>query len=253
VPHHLLDILDPAESYSAARFAADATRVIGDIRSRGRVPLLVGGTFLYFRALFEGLSELPPADPVIRAELEAARLRLGASGQHAELARVDPVTAGRLHPNDAQRVLRALEIHRLSGTAPSALYATARADGGISGPVCRLALLPGDTTSLDRAIAARLDAMFATGFVDEVARLRARGDLHLGLPSMRAVGYRQIWRHLDGEYRLSEARALAVIATRQYAKRQRTWLRGDARWHDAVVTEPVGLARVLNGAERTLL
>lgn len=250
VPHHLLDILDPAESYSAARFAVDAATLIEAIRGRGRVPLLVGGTFLYFRALLEGLSELPAADPAIRADLEAERLRLGAEGQHAELARLDPATAARLHVNDAQRVLRALEIHRVSGIAPSAHYAAARADRGIPGPVHRVALIPRDTMSLDRAIAARLEAMFAAGFVDEVAGLRARGDLHLGLPSMRAVGYRQIWRHLDGEYGLAEARSLAMIATRQYAKRQRTWLRGDARWQDAIVTEPISLARVLNHSER---
>ncbi|GAC1627315.1 MAG: tRNA (adenosine(37)-N6)-dimethylallyltransferase MiaA [Nevskia sp.] len=245
VPHHLIDLLDPVEPYSAARFAGDAQAAIAAIRARGRVPILVGGTMLYYRALFDGLSELPPADAALRRELEAEAGREGAAAQHARLARIDPETAARLHPNDAQRVQRALEIHALSGAAPSLWYARPKA-GGLEGRVLRIAVMPSDREALNARIAMRFRAMLEAGLVEEVARLRARGDLHPGLPSMRAVGYRQVWQHLDGEHSLAEAERLGVIATRQYAKRQLTWLRGDDRWQSIDAAEPGAVDRVLN-------
>jgi tRNA dimethylallyltransferase len=229
VPHHLLDILDPGETYSAARFAADARRLIGEIRARGRMPLLVGGTMLYFRAFDEGLSALPAADPALRARLTREAEALGWPALHARLATADPLTAARLHPNDQQRIQRALEILEATGIAPSALHAGPRSGGDPEGPVLRIALVPQDRAVLHRRIEWRFDAMVALGLVDEVRRLYARGDLHAGLPSIRAVGYRQLWAHLQGAYGLDEAIARGKAATRQYAKRQLTWLRSDDR------------------------
>jgi tRNA dimethylallyltransferase len=244
-PHHLLDILDPAQTYSAARFAMDAQRLIREIRARGRVPVLVGGTLLYFRALFEGLSDLPAANAEFREQLEAEAAELGWTALHARLARVDPHSARRLHPNDTQRVQRALEIAHFSGAPASERQGRPQA-AELSGTILRLAVMPPDRVALTLRIEQRLRQMIARGFVDEVAALRERGDLHLGLPSMRAVGYRQLWRHLDGDCSLDEAIRLAVIATRQYAKRQMTWLRSEAekwRWIDPA--EPNATARVL--------
>ncbi|WP_295684436.1 tRNA (adenosine(37)-N6)-dimethylallyltransferase MiaA [uncultured Nevskia sp.] len=258
VRHHLIDILDPAEPYSAARFADDAQAAIADIRQRGRIPVLVGGTLLYHRALFEGLNDLPPADAALRLELESERQRIGVEAQHARLAEVDSVTAARLHPNDSQRVQRALEIHALSGRPASAWHAEPTAGAGVPGTVLRFAVMPPEKAQFDARIAARFQQMIEAGFVDEVARLRARGDLHLDLPSMRAVGYRQIWSHLDGDYSLAEAVKRGVIATRQFAKRQMTWLRSDRSWTrleiDEDKQEPVALAGVLNavGSSQTL-
>ncbi|MCK5769620.1 tRNA (adenosine(37)-N6)-dimethylallyltransferase MiaA [Algiphilus sp.] len=224
VPHHLLDIRDPAEAYSAAAFAADAERLIGDVRARGRVPVLAGGTMLYFRALFAGLSDLPPADPELRAGIAARANREGWPALHAELARLDPESAARLHPNDSARIQRALEITRAGG-AP----ASQRRGGGSRpslGPLCVVRWQPYDRAALRERIAERFDAMLAAGLVDEVAALRARSDIHADLPSMRAVGYRQIWRHLDGELDREAARAAGIKATRLLAKRQSTWLGG---------------------------
>ena len=224
VPHHLLDIRDPAEAYSAAAFAADAERLIGDVRARGRVPVLAGGTMLYFRALFAGLSDLPPADPELRAGIAARANREGWPALHAELARLDPDSAARLHPNDSARIQRALEITRAGG-AP----ASQRRGGGSRpslGPLCVVRWQPYDRAALRERIAERFDAMLAAGLVDEVAALRARSDIHADLPSMRAVGYRQIWRHLDGELDREAARAAGIKATRLLAKRQSTWLGG---------------------------
>lgn len=249
LPHHLIDILDPVEPYSAARFADDAAIAIAGIRARGRMPVLVGGTLLYFRALLDGLSELPSADAELRRELEAERERIGPLAQHALLAAVDPVSAARLHPNDAQRVQRALEIHRLSGRAASAWHADPKAVPRLPGRVLRYAVAPPPKAEFDRRIAARFGQMVDAGFIDEVARLRARGDLHLDLPSMRAVGYRQVWQHLEGHFGLAEAVRRGIIATRQYAKRQMTWLRGEGeRWSWIDAAEPQALARVLNAA-----
>jgi len=246
VPHHLLDILDPAEAYSAARFADDAERAIAAIRARGRVPLLVGGTLLYFRALLTGLSDLPSADPALRRLLEAERAERGPEAQHARLAAVDPVTAARLHPNDAQRVQRALEIFELSGRPASEWHAESKAEPRLAGTVLRYAVMPPPKIEFDARIALRFAQMIDAGLVDEVARLRARGDLHADLPSMRAVGYRQVWQHLDGRHSLAEAVKLGVYATRQYAKRQMTWLRGEGGWSWIDPMEPSTQATVLN-------
>ncbi|SFF30703.1 tRNA dimethylallyltransferase [Fontimonas thermophila] len=234
VPHHLIDILDPAESYSAARFAEDARRLIAEIRHRGRTPLLVGGTMLYFRALIDGLSELPSADPALRARIEAQARAEGWPALHARLSALDPQTARRLHPNDQQRIQRALEIVELTGRPMSALK-TRPCAAGIEGRVCRFVLMPHDRAWLHARIRRRLEEMLAQGFLDEVRRLRARGDLTPDLPSMRAVGYRQLWAYLDGECSLDEAIQRALAATRQYAKRQLTWLRSE---RDAQVLDP---------------
>jgi tRNA dimethylallyltransferase len=227
VPHHLIDLLWPTEAYSAARFRADALAAMGDIIRRGRIPLLVGGTMLYFKALREGLSRLPEADPVVRARIEdEARLR-GWAALHGELARVDAPTAQRLQPTDAQRIQRALEVWRLTGSPMSGLLGR-EADSGGAAPRYRylaLALMPGDRAVLHSRIAQRFDAMLAGGLVEELQALRARHALRADLPSMRCVGYRQAWAHLEGEYDRRELRERGIFATRQLAKRQLTWLR----------------------------
>jgi tRNA dimethylallyltransferase len=223
VPHHLLDILDPGEPYSAASFVTDARRAIDAIRSRGRLPLLVGGTMLYARALDQGLDALPSADPDIRARLEDEARRLGWPALHARLAGIDPATAVRLEPGDAQRIQRALEIHAITGRPMSALIGQGPANPAPPIPV--ISLEPSDRSVLHRRIAARFDAMLAAGFLDEVAGLMRRGDLHPGLPSMRCVGYRQAWSHLAGEIDRERFIDASVAATRQLAKRQLTWLR----------------------------
>ena len=248
VPHHLLDLIDPAEAYSAARFAVDARRLIGEIRARGNRPLLVGGTMLYFRALLQGLSELPPADAVFRVGIEAEAARLGWAALHARLAEVDPESAARLHPNDAQRIQRALEIHALSGESASRQFLRPRG-AAWADAVVRVAVCPPQREELHRRIEQRFRGMVEQGFVGEVARLRGRGDLHPELPSMRAVGYRQLWRHLDGEYDLEQAIGRGVIATRQYAKRQLTWLRSEPAWVWIDPAEPNAAGAVLNLTE----
>lgn len=224
VPQHLLDIRDPAESYSAAQFRDDALRLIDEIRGRGRLPLLAGGTMLYYKVLREGLDALPQADPVLRAELEAQAAERGWPALHAELAGRDPATAARLSPNDSQRIQRALEICMLSGRPMSALLGGANKNDDARRYVT-VSLEPTDRLALHARIARRFDAMMAAGFLDEVRVLRSRGDLHPGLPSIRCVGYRQLWAHLDGETTLQEAREQGIAATRQLAKRQITWLR----------------------------
>lgn len=223
VPHHLVDIVDPTERYSAARFAREALAAISDIRARGRLPIVAGGTMLYFKALTEGLSELPAADAAVRAAIDAEAAERGWPAMHAELAHVDPVTAGRLAPHDAQRIQRALEVWRTSGTPLSRLQG--RRDARRLGDSIALALMPGDRTRLHRAIAERFDAMIAAGLVDELVVLRRRHSLHADLPSMRAVGYRQAWAHLEGVLDFSRFRDAGIAATRQLAKRQITWLR----------------------------
>ncbi len=224
VPHHLIDIVDPTESYSAARFRDDALAAIAAIRARGRVPIVAGGTMLYFKALTEGLSALPRADPGIRARLDARAAREGWPALHAELAGVDPPTAARLAPTDAQRIQRALEVQELSGSPLSALQGAR--DQGISlGAVVRIALVPTDRACLHAAIALRFDAMLAAGLVDELRQLRTRYALEPSLPSMRCVGYRQAWEYLEGRIDAPALRAKGIAATRQLAKRQLTWLR----------------------------
>ena len=226
VPQHLLDIRDPAQSYSAAEFRADALRLIDAIRARGRIPLLAGGTMMYYKALRDGLDDLPQADPALRAELEARAAVRGWPALHAELAQLDPVTAARLAPNDSQRIQRALEICMLSGQPMSALLLRGQRQRDDTGnQYLTISLEPSDRAALHARIEQRFDAMLARGFLDEVRTLRARGDLHTGLPSVRCVGYRQLWAHLDGEVDLPTAREQGIAATRQLAKRQITWLR----------------------------
>ena len=228
VPHHLIDLIEPTQAYSAARFAADARRLIREIRARGNEPLLVGGTMLYAKALIEGLHDLPLADPALRARLEQQAHTLGWPAMHARLAVLDPVTAARLEPGDAQRVQRALEVIELSGRPMSALLAEQDRLGPDDLRFEVIALEPSDRSCLHARIAARLDQMFAAGFLDEVRRLRARGDLQANLPSMRCVGYRQAWEHLDGLYDAQAMHERSLAATRQLAKRQLTWLRAMA-------------------------
>ncbi|KND55408.1 tRNA delta(2)-isopentenylpyrophosphate transferase [Candidatus Paraburkholderia kirkii] len=225
-PHHLIDIIDPAETYSAAQFRADALRLVGEIVARGKVPLLVGGTMLYYKALTQGLNDLPTADAGVRAALDADAEREGWPALHARLAAVDPDTAARLAPNDSQRIQHALEIFMLTGRPMSALLAAPRAQAE-DAPYrfVPVALEPSDRAVLHRRIEARFDAMLAHGFIDEVKRLRARGDLDLSMPSMRCVGYRQAWEFLDGATSHAEMRDKGVFATRQLCKRQLTWLR----------------------------
>ena len=225
VPHHLIDILEPTEAYSAGRFARDAGALIDEIRARGRLPLLVGGTLLYLRALRDGLAVLPRADPAVRAELDREAAEHGLKSLHERLRRVDPAAADRIAPSDRQRIQRALEVHALTSRPITELQ---RANDERRRPgVLAIALVPESRAALSVRIERRFDAMVAAGFREEVERLRARGDLNPDLPAMRAVGYRQLWAHLDGRYTWEEARAKAIVATRQYAKRQLSWLRGD--------------------------
>ncbi|EJL92621.1 tRNA isopentenyltransferase MiaA [Herbaspirillum sp. CF444] len=225
VPHHLIDILDPTASYSAMQFRNDALRLAQDIRARGKLPLLVGGTMLYFKALRDGLDDLPEADPAVRERLDQEAARDGVPAQHARLATLDPETAARLKPNDSQRIQRALEIIELTGKPMSALLAQKETET-LPFTLLPLALEPSERAVLHERIARRFDLMLENdGLLDEVRRLRARGDLHLGLPSMRCVGYRQAWEYLDGQYDYAEMRERGIIATRQLAKRQITWLR----------------------------
>ena len=223
-PHHLIDIVTPEEAYSAALFCADARRLMGEITARGRIPLLVGGTMLYYKALREGLSELPEADAILRREIEDAAARDGWPALHAELARLDPAAAARLQPRDAQRIQRALEIVRLTGQPLAASYARreAAADTHRYLPI---ALCPGDRAVLHARIARRFDTMLLAGFVDVVAALREKYHLTPELPSMRCVGYRQALEYLDGEVSLATFRDKGIFATRQLAKRQLTWQR----------------------------
>lgn len=223
-PHHLIDLIDPTEAYSAARFCADARTAVADIRARGRVPILAGGTMLYFKAWTDGLSAIPRADAAIRATLDAEAAAHGWPAMHAELARVDPATAARLRPNDSQRIQRALEVARLTGR-PLSSFQGQRAPGADDAAAIRIALMPNDRARLHREIAARFDAMLAAGLVDELASLRARYALDRAMPSMRCVGYRQAWAFLDGETDRPGLRETGIAATRQLARRQLTWLR----------------------------
>lgn len=243
VPHHLIDILDPSASYSVMQFRAHALRLVDEIHRRGALPLLVGGTMLYFKALRDGLDALPPADPALRAELDRDAAELGVPALHARLAMLDPPTAARLKPNDSQRIQRALEIIRLTGQPMSQLLAQAT-PAPLPFRLLSIALEPSDRAVLHQRIAERFDTMLDRadgGLLAEVRRLRERGDLHPGLPSMRCVGYRQAWEYLDGQIDRATLRDKGIAATRQLAKRQLTWLRSmpDRVVVDCLAPDPV--------------
>lgn len=224
VPHHLIDIIDPAQSYSVAQFRNDALQLVEQITARNRVPLLVGGTMMYFKVLMDGLGDLPPADLNIRAKLDAEIAEHGIAHLHARLAQLDPVTAERLPPGDTQRIQRALEVIEQTGKQLSVLFAEQTSfEPALN--MLAFSLEPGERSVLHQRIAQRFDLMLEQGFVDEVHGLRARGDLNLTMPSMRCVGYRQAWEYLDGQYDFVTFRERGIIATRQLAKRQLTWLR----------------------------
>jgi tRNA dimethylallyltransferase len=259
VPHHLIDILDPFQSYSAADFVRDTTRLVNEINARGRTALLVGGTMLYFKALVVGLDDMPQADAGVRLSLEARAREQGWPALHAELALVDPMTAARLPPNDSQRIQRALEVHEVSGR-PISSFQTGRThnpDSPLS-PEHLISLEPLDRGWLHERIAQRFDDMLAAGFLDEVRTLRARGDLSTELPSMRCVGYRQAWDMLDAHGdaltpdQLVELRDLGIVATRQLAKRQLTWLRSMPQRRVMACDAPDALAQVLRAVEERL-
>jgi tRNA dimethylallyltransferase len=250
VPHHLIDILDPLESYSVMQFREDALRLSAEIIARGKLPLLVGGTMLYFKGLKDGLDILPQADAALRAELDAEAALIGSPAMHAKLEQLDPVTAARLKPNDTQRIQRALEIIALSGQPMSALLAQAP-KSELPFNLLAIALEPSDRSVLHARIAQRFDAMLHDGgLLNEVEALRARGDLHPGLPSMRCVGYRQSWEYLDGAYGLAELREKGIAATRQLAKRQLTWLRSMPERHVIDCLPPDAAASILHTITR---
>ena len=234
VPHHLVDVIDPTESYSAGRFRDEALRLVDEIHARGRIPILAGGTMLYFSALTRGLADLPRADPALRAEIEDRAAREGWPALHAQLRGVDPESARRIDPTDAQRIQRALEVHRLAGRALSAMQAE-RATVALPFTPIRVALEPSDRAVLHERIAQRFRAMVAAGLVDEVRGLRARYALSGRMPSMRAVGYRQVWETLEGAAPRETLEARGIAATRQLAKRQLTWLRAmdDVKFFDS--------------------
>lgn len=268
-PHHLIDIRDPLQAYSAAEFVHDATALLGQIRARGHLPLLVGGTMLYFKALFEGLDAMPSAQPALRAEIEAEASQLGWPALHAQLSQVDPVTAARLSPNDSQRIGRALEVWRASGRPISAFHTRDKALEASrplqieSQPGLLLSLEPVERAWLHQRIAQRFDAMLAQGFIDEMTGLRARGDLKPDLPSMRCVGYRQAWEALDAAEKtgrtelnaaeLAELRERGIFATRQLAKRQLTWLRSMPQRQVVACDQPGAMQQALDLIEAALL
>lgn len=258
-PHHLIDILDPAQSYSAAQFRHDALQAMADITARGRIPLLVGGTMLYFKALNEGLAAMPSADQDVRARLERQAASEGWAALHAQLQRIDPVSAQRIHPNDPQRLLRALEVWHVSGHTMTQLRAKqslekqqilASNNTHLPYNVATFAIAPQQRSVLHERIALRFQQMLEQGFIAEVEALRQRGDLHIDLPSMRAVGYRQAWAFLNGDYTYDEMVERGIIATRQLAKRQFTWLRSwdDVEWLDSLSCNK--MSQVLKRLER---
>ncbi|RDZ29757.1 tRNA (adenosine(37)-N6)-dimethylallyltransferase MiaA [Lysobacter silvisoli] len=245
VPHHLIDLRQPWQPYSAAEFALDARRALDGIAARGRLPILAGGTGLYFHALLHGLAPMPEADPAVRAQLEAEAAQLGWAALHAQLSAVDPEAAARIHASDAQRIQRALEVYRLSGRSISDWRREAAGAPRLPYRVLKLVLAPAGRAELHQRIAQRFDAMLAAGFLDEVRTLRGLPELQahprpLELPAVRAVGYRQAWEYLDGQGDAAQFRDRGIYATRQLAKRQLTWLRGeiDARWLDPLRQRP---------------
>ena len=254
-PHHLINIRDPLHAYSAAEFVQDAQRLIGQIHARAALPLLVGGTMLYFKALWDGMDDMPSANPAVRAQLEAQALAQGWPALHTELAQVDPVTAARLAPADSQRIQRALEVWHLSGQPLSSFHTRKKGAANANLRVL-FSLEPENRAWLHQRIAERFDAMLAAGFIDEVRGLRARGDLHPDLPSMRCVGYRQAWEALDIQeahgpkmaLNLADVRERGIIATRQLAKRQMTWLRGMSERQTIACDRPEATAELVKAA-----
>jgi tRNA dimethylallyltransferase len=230
-PHRLIDVLDPAESYSAASFREDALREMANINALGKIPLLVGGTMLYYRALLEGLSKLPSAEQPVRQALEERAKQKGWQEMHNELARVDPEAAARIHPNDPQRIIRALEVYEITGKPMTQLQRENSSEDRFPFRVIKMAIGPDDRAVLHERIARRFKLMLQQGFIEEVEALYARGDLHQDLPSIRAVGYRQAWDYLTGRLNYNEMVERGIIATRQLAKRQLTWLRSESNLH----------------------
>ena len=252
VPHHLINIRDPLHAYSAAEFVQDAQGLICDISARGKIPLLVGGTMLYFKALFDGIDPMPCASPSIRAAIEQQARSLGWPALHAQLAAIDPITAARLAPADSQRIQRALEVYQVSGLPMSHFQKGRNTDPSSNGMTLKalsaplIALEPLDRAWLHTRIAQRFDHMLAHGLLDEVKKLRARGDLHRDLPSMRCVGYRQTWEALDQCTELTELRDRGIFATRQLAKRQITWLRSMPQRQAVACDAPDALDQVVH-------
>jgi len=252
VPHHLINIRDPLQAYSAAEFAADAQRLISEISARAKLPLLVGGTMLYFKALTDGIDPMPAANAAVRVQIELEAQHKGWPALHAELAQVDPATATRLDPADSQRIQRALEVFRISGLPLSHFHARQKSAPGLDAKpqAALISLEPQDRAWLHARIAQRFDLMLAQGLVDEVKTLRTRGDLHPDLPSMRCVGYRQVWEALDGTSPLNELRDKGIFATRQLAKRQITWLRSMAQRQAVACDQGDALEQVLQAVRR---
>jgi tRNA dimethylallyltransferase len=249
VPHHLIDLIDPAEAFSTGQFRAMALGLMQAITARGKLPILAGGTMLYFNALFHGLAELPAADEAVRRDIDAEAERFGWAKLHEDLAQVDPQAAARIHPNDPQRIQRALEVYRLAGVSLSELCER----GSHAAPpfdILRLVVAPTDREALHGLIRQRFLAMLEQGLMDEVLGLFDRGDLHPGLPSIRAVGYRQVWAYLQGEYDYPQMVERGVIATRQFAKRQYTWLRREAEACHFVSEDADVLEQMLKAWER---
>lgn len=248
-PHRLIDILDPAQSYSVAEFRSDALKEMAAIRDNGNIPLLVGGTMMYYKALMDGLSPLPPSDPSIRKQIEQQVEQSSWQALHDELSQIDPVSAKRIHPNDPQRLLRAIEVYRLSGKSMTELMAT-KSDP-IPYSVKKFTICPQDRGILHERIAQRFRMMVDKGFQQEVEALKARGDLHLDMPSIRCVGYRQMWHYLDGKFDHDEMIFRGIVATRQLAKRQLTWLRGweNLHWLDTFAKDNLTKLVTLSNTE----
>jgi len=248
IAHHLIDILDPAESFSTGAFRRQALALMADITARGKLPLLVGGTMLYFNTLFNGLAQLPSADDAVRAQLNAQAQAIGKEAMHAKLQLVDPVAAARIHPNDPQRVQRALEVYELTGKSMTQLHAEAQTEE-ISYQKIKLIIAPRDRAVLHEKIALRFKLMLQQGLVAEVEALYQRGDLTVQMPSVRAVGYRQVWSYLEGEINAEEMQETGIIATRQLAKRQFTWLRRETDAHSFYTEEQDVFSAVLKSVQ----
>lgn len=251
VPHHLIDIIDPAEAYSAARFREDALKCMAQITARGKIPLLAGGTMLYYRALERGLSDLPASEPALRAHLEADMVREGSVAMHRRLQEIDPDAAARIHPNDPQRIQRALEVYQITGQTMTQLQALNKGQA-LPYRWVKLILAPQDRSELHRRIELRFLQMIESGLVEEVRSLRDRGDLSVDLPSMRAVGYRQVWEFLEGSASYDDMIHNGIVATRGFAKRQMTWLRAekDAVWLDSMAPDLISIS--LNTIKKSL-